>query len=60
MLTWLPSNFRPEEIINMDDRNNYIHIAQDINQFIELDLNITHKDMEPIILRKLQEGAEGM
>ena len=59
-LTWLPSNFHPEEIINMEDQTHHKNLARDITRYIEMNLQLKNREMEPAILRKLQEGAEGM
>ncbi len=60
ILNWLPSDFRPERVIAMEDPQNYVRLARDMTQFVEKNLTVKDQEMESIILNKLQEGAEGM
>ena len=60
ILNALPSKFQPEKVITMEDPQNYVKLAHDMNKFVEKNLEIKDQEMESVILRKLQEGAEGM
>ncbi len=60
LVNTLRSNFKPERIIDMEDRENQEYLASDMNQFIQNDIKVRDQEILPMILQNLRDGAEGM